>query len=64
VIYFSISYYKLTIVTSIKFLRHEKETEQELILETDSGKRIFSDSDSGHDKDSTTVGSDINASGS
>jgi hypothetical protein len=31
------------------FLRHEKETEKELLLETDSDKAILSDSDNRHD---------------
>jgi len=47
-----------------KFLRNEKEIEQELILETDSEEAILSDSDSGPDEDSANVGCDSNANGS
>jgi hypothetical protein len=47
-----------------KFLRNEKEIEQELILETDSEEAILSDSDTGPDEDSANVGCDSNANGS
>jgi len=45
-----------------KFLRHEKEIKQEIILETNSHEAVSSDN--GHDEDSATAGCDNNASGS
>jgi hypothetical protein len=45
-----------------KFLGHEKETEQQLILKTDIDEAISSESDSGHE-DSTIAGCDSNTSG-
>jgi hypothetical protein len=45
----------------VEFMRHEKDTEQELLLETDSDGANSSDSDkdtdtkSGHNEDSATV---------
>jgi len=48
-------------------LRHEKEFEQELILETESDKAVPSDSDSdidnGHNEYAATVGCDSNSIG-
>jgi len=47
-----------------KFLRHEKEVDQELILETDCDEIISSDGDGGQDEDSATAAYDNNVNGS
>jgi hypothetical protein len=43
--------YKFICVTMPNFLRHDKEIEQELILEIASDEAVLCDNDSGHDED-------------
>jgi hypothetical protein len=60
-----ILYYQLQICpcNSGIFLRHEKEAEPELILETECDEKIPSDSDGRHDEYYATAACDNNASG-
>jgi hypothetical protein len=51
---FSFTTYKFIIVAMAKCFRHEKEIEEQPILETDSTKATSSES--GHDENSATVG--------
>jgi len=47
-----------------QLFRNWKDTEQELILDSDSEEVISSDNDSGHDEDATTVSCDNFVNGS
>jgi len=42
-----------------KFLRHEKDVKQELILECDTDEAISSNSNNGHDEDPPTADCEV-----